>query len=85
MQLIKEKEQEHIKQLEDKAKELEKTLPNIFKPSAELLNLRKIQFSLAKQKNYQEAHAVQVRCNKMEKKEMKGFEDDRERKKMQLE
>jgi len=48
MQLIKEKEQEHIKQLEDKAKELEKTLPNIFKPSAELLNLRKIQFSLAK-------------------------------------
>ena len=85
IQLIKEKEQEHIVQLEDKAKELEKTLPNIFKPSAELLNLRKIQFSLAKQKNYQEAHAVQVRCNKMEKKEMRGFDDTRERKKLQLE
>lgn len=45
-----------MKELEDYSKQLEEELPNIFKPSAELLNLKKIQLSLAKQKNYTEAH-----------------------------
>lgn len=83
--LIKEKEELQHRELEDKAKELEETLPNIFKPSAELLNLRQIERNLAKQKNYAEAHAVQVRCNKMEKKELRSFEDVREQKKLALE
>ena len=67
--LLKAMEERHIRELEDHSAELEKTLPNIFKPSAELLNMRKIQLNLAKQKNYAEAHSVQVRSNQMEKKE----------------
>lgn len=56
MGLIKAQEERQMKALEDYSKQLEEELPNIFKPSAELLNLKKIQLSLAKQKNYTEAH-----------------------------
>jgi|JI10StandDraft_1071094.scaffolds.fasta_scaffold1392032_1 hypothetical protein len=65
-----------MKALEDYSKQLEEELPNIFKPSAELLNLKKIQLSLAKQKNYTEAHQVQVRANQMERKELREFEEE---------
>lgn len=46
--LIKEKEELQQRELEDKAKELEQTLPAVFKPSAELLNLRQIEQNLAR-------------------------------------
>lgn len=49
-------ENKHTKGLEDNRKNLEENLPTDFKFSAELLNLRSIQKSLAKQKNYQDAH-----------------------------
>ena len=48
--------------LEKNRQDLEAKLPNQYKQSAELLNLRKIQANLAKQKNYQEAHVVQARA-----------------------
>ena len=83
--LLKAMEERHIKELEDYSGELEKSLPNIFKPSAELLNMRKIQLNLAKQKNYSEAHAVQVRSNQMEKKERAAYESKRNNKKQLLE
>ncbi len=85
MSLIKQLEDKHIQQLELYAQDLEKDLPTNFKPSAELLNLRKIQLSLAKQKNYTEAHQVQFRSNKQEKREMREFDETREKKKMILE
>ena len=45
-------EEKHAKQLEENRSKLEEGLPLTFKFSAELLNLRKIQTNLAKQKNY---------------------------------
>lgn len=49
-------ENKHTKGLEENRQNLEENLPMTFKFSAELLNLRSIQKSLAKQKNYQDAH-----------------------------
>jgi len=46
----------HNSQLADNRSNLEQTLPLTFKFSTELLNLRKIQQNLARQKDYQEAH-----------------------------
>lgn len=51
-----------------------------FKYSAELLNLRSIQKSLAKQKNYQDAHQVQLRANEMEEKEKAQHLENRHKK-----
>lgn len=45
-------EQTHTKSLEENRFQLEQQLPLTFKFSSELLNLRKIQTNLAKQKNY---------------------------------
>lgn len=42
----------HTQQLGENRETLEETLPLTFKFSAELLNMRKIQTNLAKQKNY---------------------------------
>ena len=52
---------------------LEQKLPSTFKQSAELLNLRKIQKDLAKQKNYEDAHQVQQRAQMLEEKERNQF------------
>ena len=51
-----------------------------FKYSSELLNLRSIQKSLAKQKNYQDAHQVQLRANEMEDKEKAQHLENRHKK-----
>ena len=42
----------HTSQLQENRQMLEETLPLVFKQSAELLNQRKIQANLAKQKDY---------------------------------
>ena len=55
-------------------------MPLVFKQSAELLNLRKIQTNLAKQKDYQEAHQVQQKGNELEEKERQQFMDTRHKK-----
>lgn len=52
----------------------------IFKASAELLNLKRIQSNLAKQKNYQEAHQVQCRVHDLEEKERGIYEEVRHKK-----
>ena len=77
-QLIKALEDKHIAQHEDYRAQLEEKLPNIFKPSPELLNLRRVQLNLAKQKEYKEAHEVQVRAQKLEKVETDKFSQDRQ-------
>jgi hypothetical protein len=48
LSLVKQLEEKHLQELDDYGMHLEKEIPNIFKPSAELLNLRKIQLNLAK-------------------------------------
>ena len=55
-------EERHVHELEENRSNLEQKLPMTFKFSAELLNLRKIQDNLAKQKEYAEAHKVQVKA-----------------------
>ena len=57
-QEIEETENRHVAQLTENRQNLEENLPMEFKFSTELLNQRKIQTNLAKQKNYQEAHEV---------------------------
>lgn len=59
----------HTQQLQENRTQMEENLPLTFKFSAELLNMRKIQTNLAKQKDYQEAHQVQQRANEVEEKE----------------
>lgn len=49
---IEELEVRHTQQLQENRQNLEETLPLTFKFSTELLNQRKIQTNLAKQKNY---------------------------------
>jgi hypothetical protein len=51
-------EERHIRELEQNRQDLENKLPLIFKDSAELLNLKKIQGNLAKAKQYADAHQV---------------------------
>lgn len=66
LQLLKATEDKHVRELEDNRAELEKKLPMTIKPSPELLNMRQIQANLAKQKEYSEAHKVQVRVQQLE-------------------
>lgn len=66
--------------MKDLRDELENQISNVPKPSPELLNLRKIQESLAKQKDYAEAHKVQQRALEIEKQEALKFEAIREQK-----
>lgn len=68
-QEIEELEMRHTQQLQENRTQMEENLPLAFKFSAELLNMRKIQTNLAKQKDYQEAHQVQQRANEVEEKE----------------
>lgn len=49
--------------------ELEKTISLKYKESSELLNLKKMEEHMAKQKNYVEAHKVQCKINAMDKEE----------------
>jgi hypothetical protein len=66
--------------LEENRQQMEESLPLTFKFSAELLNLRKIQTNLAKQKNYQDAHQVQQRANEMEEGERQAYMELRHKK-----
>lgn len=66
--------------MKDLRDELENQISTVPKPSPELLNLRKIQESLAKQKDYAEAHKVQQRAIEIEAQEKLKFEAIREQK-----
>mmetsp|Transcript_23122 Transcript_23122/g.17539 ORF Transcript_23122/g.17539 Transcript_23122/m.17539 type:complete len:151 (+) Transcript_23122:215-667(+) len=68
--LIKQLEEKHVHELEENRAKLEQSLPTLPKASAELLNNKKIQEQLARQKEYAEAHKVQVKCQEMERDEL---------------
>ena len=84
-QLIKDLEGKHVERHEDWRNSLDDKIPVKFKPSSELLNLRRIQVNLAKQKEYKEAHQVQIRAQKLEKLEIGRYEEERNGKIMKSE
>lgn len=59
MLAIQQLEERHNKELEENRAVLEQKIPMNFKPSSELLNLKRIQDGLVRQKEYSEAHKVQ--------------------------
>lgn len=73
-------EELHNEQLAEQRQNLEAKLMQMFKGSAQLLNLRKQQEHSAKQKNYQEAHQIQMRGNVLEQKERELYIEDVKRK-----
>ena len=58
----------HARELEDLRLYLEQSTPLQAKPSPEILNMRKIQGHLSKQKNYTEAEKVQKVVRELEEK-----------------
>jgi len=75
-------QQEHASHIEKIRRE---TAPRTPRWSRDLLNQRKIQETLAKQKNYQEAHKAKVRADQMEADEYKAWSSKRESKMALLE
>ena len=73
-QAIRALEERHIRDLE------ENRLPLTFKLSAELLNLKTIQGQLARQKQYAEAHQVQIKAQQMEDEERERYMQQRHKK-----
>ena len=69
-----------MRELEFNRKELEDKLSVTIKASPELLNMRKIQANLAKQKEYAEAHKVQARVQQLEREEEAKHLQTRQRK-----
>ena len=55
----------HQEEMRKFLEELEMSIPTKPRDSAEILNLRKIQQTLAKQKDYIEAHKIQQQCMKL--------------------
>lgn len=52
-------QQQHSQQLEGRKQELEASLPDRPKMSAEYLNLKRIEENMVKQKKFGEAHQIQ--------------------------
>ena len=77
-QLIKALEDKHVSQQEEYRGQLEEKIPYKFKPSTDLLNLKRIQVNLAKQKEYKEAHEVQVRAQKLDQEENQKYTENRD-------
>ena len=77
-QLIKALEDKHVSQQEEYRGQLEEKIPYKFKPSTDLLNLKRIQVNLAKQKEYKEAHEVQVRAQKLDQEENQKYAENRD-------
>lgn len=79
-QAVRALEERHIRDLEENRQVLEAKLPLSFKQSAELLNLKQIQGQLARQKQYAEAHQVQIKAQQMEEEERERYMQQRHKK-----
>eukprot|EP00347_Sterkiella_histriomuscorum_P006204 403353664 len=79
-QQIQQLDERHQQELEKNRIDLQQRIPTNFKPSSELLNLKKIQDQLARQKEYAEAHKVQAKIIDLEKEEQLKYEQVREKK-----
>ncbi|CDW85760.1 UNKNOWN [Stylonychia lemnae] len=78
--LIEQMRQKHAREIEELRMYLEQSISLNFKPSPELLNLRKVQQTLSKQKNYTEAKKVQNVVKELEDKENEKYLAQREEK-----
>jgi|EP00670_Eutreptiella_braarudii_P004466 hypothetical protein len=67
----------HSMELAEFHAEISGGVPNRHKFSKELLNLRKVQDTLAKAKNYSDAHKVKLKADKMEAMELEKITRDR--------
>ena len=79
-QAIRALEERHIRDLEENRQMLEQKHPLTIKLSAELLNLKTIQGQLARQKQYAEAHQVQIKAQQMEDEERERYMQQRHKK-----
>lgn len=82
MQSLVEKQEEELKKYRE---EIYDKLGDHFKKSPELLNLETMQKNLAKQKEYQQAHQIQVKAQELEIRERNKYYQDREQKAQALE
>jgi hypothetical protein len=77
-QLIEALDEKHEQQYQESRKELEETMPGTFKASPQLITLKTTQKNLAKQKEYQQAHQIQIKANKLEAQEQDKYFKERE-------
>jgi hypothetical protein len=82
MQSLVEKQEEELKNYRE---QIYDKLGDHFKKSPELLNLETMQKNLARQKEYQQAHQIQVKAQELEIKERNKYYQDREQKAQVLE
>lgn len=78
--LLKALEDKHSEELVKNREELEKTLGANFKASTKLQSLLSTQKNLARQKEYQQAHLVQIKAQELEEQEREKFLQERENK-----
>ena len=74
----------HTAQYEEHRKKLEDEIPTIPKHAADYLNNKRIQESLVKQRNYQEAHKMQQHMMELEQEEQTHWGDARKSKIQQV-
>lgn len=79
-QLIQSLEEKHEKELKSHREELEQKMGDTYKKSPELLSMISMQKNLAKQKEYQQAHQIQIKAQELEMREHDRFLQDREKK-----
>jgi len=72
--------EKHENEYETEKKKLEDTIPVIPKHSTQYLNLKRIQATLVKNKEYKEAHDIQVQMNELEEKERENWGSGRDSK-----
>ena len=72
--------QQHAIKMAELRQYLEETISIKYKPSCDVLNLRKIEYHLSKQKNYTEAKKVQKTLKALIKKESSKCDDVRTQK-----
>ena len=83
--ILQQLDERHLKDLEENRQVLEQRIPLNFKASSELLNLKKIQDGLARQKEYSEAHKIQQKIVELDRSEQEKYNQVRIKKIMAAE
>jgi len=78
-ELIKAMEEKHDNQLLEEREKIQAKFGDNFKRSPELLSLISTQVNLAKQKQYQEAHQIQIKAQELEIKEQNKYYKERQK------
>ncbi|CAI2376890.1 unnamed protein product [Moneuplotes crassus] len=78
-EMIRGLEEKHDQQLQEERDKFEEKLGDRFKKSPELLSLISTQKNLARQKEYREAHKIQIEAQELEQKERERYYEDRQK------